>query len=90
MAWIRTPKPPPDALRAAREAMPPEYGVPMGPHVPEAVRRESIVMSHALAPDVMRGVFSGFAAMMAPDLPLTRVEHELIATVVSGINHCFY
>jgi AhpD family alkylhydroperoxidase len=28
--------------------------------------------------------------MMSDDLPLTRREHELIATVTSAANSCFY
>jgi len=27
---------------------------------------------------------------MAADLPLTRAQHEMIATVVSATNDCFY
>jgi hypothetical protein len=33
---------------------------------------------------------SAFGAMIASDLPLTRRQHEMIATVVSAINGCFY
>jgi hypothetical protein len=33
---------------------------------------------------------SGLAAMMRPHLPLTRRQHEMIATVVSAQNACFY
>ena len=92
MAWIRTPRPPPShpALAAARKGLPPEYGAPMSTAVPEAVRRESIVMSHGLIPDVMAGMFGGFAALLSPDLPLARRDHELIAVVVSVVNECFY
>ena len=52
--------------------------------------KESIVASHALVPQAMVGMFSGFNALMAPELPLSRKEHEMIATVVSSINDCFY
>jgi len=90
MAWIRTPKPPAGPLAAARGAMPEDYARPMGAHVPEAVRRESIVMSHTLLPAVMEPIFAAHAAMMAPELPLTRAQHEMIATVVSATNDCFY
>jgi len=54
------------------------------------VQRESILMSHTLLPEVMEPVFAAHAAMMSPDLPLTRAQHEMIATVVSAINDCFY
>lgn len=58
--------------------------------VPDAVARESILMSHTLLPDVMYPIFAAHAAMMAPALPLTRAQHEMIATVVSATNDCFY
>lgn len=92
MAWIRTPKLPigDPALQAARSGLPPEYMRPLSERVPEAVRRESIVMSHALLPQVMSGMFGGFAAMLSPDLPLSRREHEMIAVLVSLLNECFY
>jgi hypothetical protein len=34
--------------------------------------------------------FAAFGAMMAPDLPLRREQHEMIATMVSVTNRCFY
>jgi hypothetical protein len=49
-----------------------------------------IVLSHSLIPDAMLHSFSAFGAMMAPDLPLQRRQHEMIATVVSVTNRCFY
>jgi hypothetical protein len=58
--------------------------------VPEAVARESILMSHTLLPDVMRHIFAAHSAMMSPDLSLSRAQHEMIATVVSATNDCFY
>ena len=92
MAWIRTPKLPPDhpAFLAARKGLPPEYRATPSDRLPAAVRAESIVASHTLAPDVLAGVFGGFVAMMSPDLPLSRREHEMIAVVVSKLNDCFY
>ena len=58
--------------------------------VPDAVARESILMSHTLLPEVMYPIFAAHAAMMSPDLPLSRAQHEMIATVVSATNDCFY
>ena len=43
-----------------------------------------------LVPEAMRHVMSGLAVMMQPHLPLTRRQHEMIATVVSAKNSCFY
>jgi hypothetical protein len=76
---------------ALRATYPREYGSPADERrVPEAVARESILMSHTLLPDVMQHIFAAHSAMMSPDLPLTRAQHEMIATVVSATNDCFY
>ena len=90
MAWIKLPKPPLADLLTLRAGLPEEYKTPPSALQPEAVGKESIVASHALVPQAMVGMFSGFNALMAPDLPLSRKEHEMIATVVSSINDCFY
>lgn len=79
-----------DAYRAVYALYPPEYGIEV-----EAVRRadgaaDSIVAAHSLIPHALRHSMSAFGAMIAPELPLTRRQHEMIATVVSAINGCFY
>lgn len=51
---------------------------------------ESIIESHTLIPDAMYHSFAAYAAMMSPDLPLERRQHEMIATMVSATNDCFY
>lgn len=61
----------------------------------DAVKRpdgsaDSIVAAHSLIPQALRHSMSAFGAMIAPDLPLTRRQHEMIATVVSALNGCFY
>lgn len=93
MTWIKTfsPATADDKTRAAFESVraeyPPEYGVPAMPHLaPEG----NIMASHSLIPEAMRHSFAAFAAMMAPDLPLERRQHEMIATMVSITNRCFY
>ena len=68
----------------------PEYGVPV-----ESLKRpdgtgDSIVAAHSLIPEAMRHMMSGLAALLQPHLPLTRRQHEMIATVVSARNRCFY
>lgn len=76
---------------ALRQTYPREYGSPADQRrVPEAVARESILMSHTLLPEVMQPIFAAHAAMMSPRLPLSRAQHEMIATVVSATNDCFY
>ena len=69
---------------------PPEYRAEVA-----AVRRadgsaDSIVAAHSLIPQVLKHAMSAYGALLAPDLPLTRRQHEMIATVVSALNGCFY
>jgi len=51
---------------------------------------ESIVDSHTLIPDALFHAYSTFSSLMSPDLPLERRQHEMIATMVSVTNDCFY
>jgi len=93
MTWIRTVPPAEasplllEALDAVARLYPSEYGRPNP--VPE-VAAESIVASHTLIPAALRHAFATFGSLMAPDLPLTRRQHEMIATLVSVENRCFY
>jgi len=90
MTWIRTiPFEEADpvlrqALEAARADYPEEYASPVSPG------GDSIVASHTLLPGALHHIFAGFSAMMQPNLPLSRAQHEMIATVVSQTNDCFY
>ena len=97
MTWIKT-VPPEQAdpvlrqtYQAIRALYPREYGE--GP-VPSLVRpdgaSDSIVAAHSLIPEAMRHLMSGLGALLQPDLPLTRRQHEMIAAVVSVQNQCFY
>ncbi|MEO6724109.1 MAG: hypothetical protein ABIP14_02315 [Blastocatellia bacterium] len=90
MTWIRT-IPPEEADEKLRKAMedaragyPQEYGSPVSPG------GDSVVASHTLIPGALHHIFAGFAEMMSPDLPLSRSQHEMIATMVSVENSCFY
>jgi hypothetical protein len=96
MTWIKTVSPDaagPD-LKRCYEAMyalyPPEYAS----EVP-AVRRadgssDSISAAHSLIPEAMQHAMSAYGVLLDPKLPLTRAQHEMIATVVSALNCCFY
>ena len=93
MTWIRT-TPLSGAEGKVREAVerqralyPPEYGPPT--HV-TADESEGIVASHSLIPDALFHAFATFGALMSPELPLTRRQHEMITTVVSVTNRCHY
>ena len=93
MTWIKTFRLEEDervreAVLKERQLYPQEYAAP----VPVVDRgfENSIVGSHTLFPDVLFHSFSAFGAMMSPDLPLKRYQHEMIATMVSVTNRCFY
>ena len=92
MTWIRTISFDADErLRSARDAQralyPAEYATPTHPDHKDT---DGIVASHSLIPDAMKHAFSAFGALMSPDLPLSRRQHEMITTVVSSINRCKY
>jgi hypothetical protein len=92
MAWIETIKPDDadptlrEILTKTRAMYPPEYGT----EVPAIPIGESIVSSHTLIPDALHHAFALLAVLMRPELPLERRHHEMIATVVSAANRCFY
>lgn len=93
MAWIKTIKFE-DAdenlqkiLMETRMSYPQEYAAPAEKASPID---ESIVDSHTLIPEALRHSFMAFSAMMSPDLPLERRQHEMIATMVSVTNDCHY
>ncbi len=75
------------ALEAQRLVYPKEYAEPVHPDPSGA---SSIVGSHTLIPDALYHAFSTFGALMSPDLPLERRQHEMIATMVSVTNRCVY
>lgn len=97
MTWIRTLSP--AASEAVREVLqklialyPKEYD-PAHRHervLPDAVKGDSIMLSHSLIPPAMYHAFATFASLMDPGLPLSRRQHEMIATTVSALNRCYY
>lgn len=94
MTWIKTipVKEGDEDLRRATEAQralyPGEYAIPVHPTPDGASSR--IVSTHSLIPDALYHAFATFGALMSPDLPLARRQHEMIATVVSVTNRCHY
>jgi hypothetical protein len=96
MTWIKT-VPPAEAgpeLRRCYEEVyalyPPEYAG----EVPAVARpdgtADSIVAAHSLIPQALRHAMSAYGELLDPGLPLSRRQHEMIATVVSALNRCFY
>jgi alkylhydroperoxidase family enzyme len=93
MTWIKTVSAEADdsvrrAMEAQRELYPVEYATPVHP-TPDGAS-SGIVESHSLFPEVLRHAFATFGALMSPDLPLARRQHEMIATMVSVTNRCHY
>jgi len=93
MTWIKTVSPEHDekvrqAMDAQRDLYPIEYARPI--HPPPDQQSSEIVASHSLIPEALHHAFSTFGALMSPDLPLTRRQHEMITTVVSVANRCHY
>jgi hypothetical protein len=91
MAWIRT-EPMDGAGDELNELMakqrglyPKEYAEPVH-ELDEGL--PGIVASHTLIPQALYHAFSTFGALMSPDLPLKRRQHEMIATMVSLTNKC--
>jgi alkylhydroperoxidase family enzyme len=92
MTWIRTIPPSEDervqrAMEGQRALYPAEYAVPVHPTGDGA---SEIVASHSLIPEALHHAFATFGALMAPDLPLARRHHEMIAARVSALNRCHY
>ncbi|MCI0336838.1 MAG: hypothetical protein L0226_04635 [Acidobacteria bacterium] len=93
MTWIRTiPLTEADeklrhAIEDQRGLYPIEYKTPVHP---TGDGTSGIVASHSLIPDALFHAFSTFGALMSPDLPLARHQHEMIATMVSVTNRCVY
>ena len=93
MTWIRTvpfSEASAELMRAMedqRALYPVEYKAPV---FPTTDGPSGIVASHTLIPDALYHAFATFGALMSPELPLTRRQHEMITTVVSVTNRCFY
>jgi alkylhydroperoxidase family enzyme len=92
VTWIKT-IPYAESTGALREAIdrqramyPAEYATPGFTADPGG----SISEAHSLIPEALFHAFATFGALMNPALPLSRMQHEMIATVVSAVNRCHY
>ena len=96
MTWIKTVSPTeasPELKHCFEQVyalFPPEYAG----EVP-AFRRadgsaDSITEAHSLIPGALLHGMATFGVLLSPQLPLARRQHEMIATVVSALNRCFY
>jgi hypothetical protein len=93
MTWIRTiPLRSADekllkAMEEQKQLYPVEYATPVHPVEGGG---SQIVASHSLIPEALYHAFSTFGVLMSPKLPLSRRQHEMIATMVSVTNRCVY
>ena len=93
MTWIRTiPLTSADekllkAVEEQKRLYPVEYATPV--HPVEGGGSE-IVASHSLIPEALYHAFSTYGVLLSPELPLSRRQHEMIATMVSVTNRCVY
>ncbi len=76
------------AIEAQKALYPEEYATPVHPAAGGGT--SDIVASHTLIPEALYHAFASFGALMSPDLPLSRRQHEMIATMVSVTNRCGY
>ena len=93
MTWIKTISMDDDPLVAQamlkqRALYPAEYSTPV-PAVDRGAEA-SITASHSLIPEALFHAFGTFGALLSPELPLRRDQHEMIATMVSVTNRCHY
>jgi hypothetical protein len=94
MTWIKTVRMDEDervkhAMEAQRKLYPIEYATPVA-SVDSAGDAAGITAAHTLLPDALFHSFSTYGVLLSPDLPLTRDQHEMIATLVSVTNRCHY
>jgi hypothetical protein len=75
------------AMEGQRALYPVEYATPVHP---DESGGSTIVGSHTLIPEALYHAFGTFGALMSPELPLNRRQHEMIATMVSVTNRCVY
>jgi hypothetical protein len=96
MTWIKTvPYDEADGelkriYESVRTLYPREYADPVQALVGPDGKSDSIVAAHSIIPEAMRHMMSGLAVLVQPNLPLTRRQQEMIASVVSLQNQCFY
>jgi hypothetical protein len=93
MTWIKTVRMEDDdrvrkAMEDQRALYPIEYATPV--HAVNDGEAAGIVASHTLIPEALFHAFSTYGSLLSPELPLKREQHEMIATIVSETNRCFY
>lgn len=96
MTWIKTVpyEKADDELKRIYESVralyPKEYADPVQALTRPDGSSDSIVTAHSIIPEAMRHMMSGLAVLLQPNLPLSRSQQEMIASIVSLQNQCFY
>jgi alkylhydroperoxidase family enzyme len=65
----------------------PDEDIPPEDRVPD---RDNIVRIHGVHPRTMRQHYEFYRELMRGPGPLSRIQREMIAVVVSAANHCRY
>ncbi len=65
----------------------PEDQIPIEDRVPD---RDNIIRIHGVHSRVMRLHYDLYVELMRGPGPLSRIQREMIAVVVSGVNGCHY
>ncbi len=88
------------AIFSAFPILPPERSDPLAyipyipaDHIPERDRipdRDNILRIHGINPRVMSEHYQFYITLMRRPGPLSRVQREMIAVVVSSLNECHY
>jgi hypothetical protein len=96
MTWIKTVSPAEadPELKSCYEAVyalyPAEYQIEVSAICRPDGSADSIVAAHSLIPQALHHALSAYGVLLSLELPLQRRHHEMIATVVSALNRCFY
>lgn len=91
MAWIKT-IPFTEADEKLRQALEGQHALYPKEYArdPKDDGSSSIVATHTLIPEALYHAFAAFGALLSPELPLSRRQHEMITTRVSAVNRCHY
>ncbi len=79
--------PAPQLRAVAFIAYVPEEHIPPPDRVPD---RDNILRIHGIHPRTMRQHYDLYLELMRGPSPLSRIQREMIAVVVSAINQCRY
>lgn len=96
MTWINTISPAQanglllESYQKISALYPPEYRSEVAAVTRSDGTADSIIAAHSLLPQVMEPIFVALGRLLSPELPLTRRQHEMITTLVSSLNRCFY